>query len=113
MALAMSAATEQMSASIMQNTENAKVTAKGEVAYLWDNVRVSRDATDRHPELLARSPDLTINTETGIAFTGSPVEITQGQSWLTGVGVHIDNNASTFVLQSQVKGRYIRPRATP
>lgn len=91
----------------------AKLTAKGEIAYLWDDVRITRAATADRPELLARSPDLTANTEEGTAFTSSPVEITQGNSWVTGVGAQIDNNKSTFVLQSQVKGQYIRPRSTP
>jgi lipopolysaccharide export system protein LptC len=91
----------------------AKVTSKGEVAYLWDDVRIVRAATAEQLELLARSPDLTVQTDAGFAFTNSPVEITQGQSWITGVGAQIDNNNSTFVLQSQVKGQYIRPRATP
>jgi lipopolysaccharide export system protein LptC len=91
----------------------AKVTSKGEVAYLWDDVRIVRAATSEQGELLARTPDLTVQTEAGFAFTGSPVEITQGQSWITGVGAQIDNNKSTFVLQSQVKGQYIRPKARP
>ena len=73
----------------------------------------TRAATPERPEMLARSPDLTVQTEAGFAFTNSPVEITQGQSWITGVGAEIDNNKSTFVLQSQVKGQYIRPKATP
>lgn len=58
-------------------------------------------------------PDLTAQPDAGFAFTNSPVEITQGQSWMTGVGARIDNNNATFELQSQVKGQYIRPRATP
>ena len=91
----------------------AKVTAKGEIAYLWDDVRITRAATAERPEMLARSPDLTVHTEEGTAFTNSPVEITQGQSWVTGVGAQIDNNKSTFVLQSQVKGQYIRPSTKP
>ena len=93
--------------------DHAKLTAGGEIAYLRDNVRLSRAATATRPELVARSPDLTVETEAGVAHTTSKVEITQGQSWVTGVGAHIDHNASTFVLQSQVKGQYIRPRATP
>lgn len=93
--------------------KHAKVTAKGEVAFLWEDVKVTRAAIDSRPELVATSPDLTVQSETGVAFTNSPVEITQGQSWITGVGAYIDNKASTFVLQSQVKGQYIRPRATP
>lgn len=91
----------------------AKVTSKGEVAYLWDDVQITRAATPEQAELIARTPDLTVQTEAGFAFTNSPVEITQANSWLTGVGAQIDNNKSTFVLQSQVKGQYIRPRSTP
>ena len=91
----------------------AKVTSKGEVAYLWDDVRITRAAAADQPELIARTPDLTVQTEAGFAFTNSPVEITQGESWVTGVGAQIDNNKSTFVLQSQVKGQYIRPRSKP
>ncbi len=91
----------------------AKVTSKGEVAFLWDNVRITRAATPDSLELVARTPDLTVQTETGFAFTNSPVEITQGPSWVTGVGAEIDNNKSTFVLQSQVKGQYIRPSNKP
>lgn len=91
----------------------AKVTAKGEVAFLWDDVRLSRASTGNRPELLARMPDLTVETDDGIAFTNSPVEITEGQSWLTGVGANINQNTSTFILQSKVRGQYIRSRATP
>ncbi len=95
------------------SANHAKVTAKGEVAYLWDNVQFIRPAEQGRPQLVARSPDLTVHPETGHAFTSSPVEIIQGQSWVRGVGVEIDNQNSTFVLQSQVKGQYIRPGATP
>ncbi|NTV69312.1 MAG: LPS export ABC transporter periplasmic protein LptC [Azonexaceae bacterium] len=93
--------------------DHAKVTAKGETIFLWDNVSVTRAATPDRLEMVARMPDLTAQPEAGIAFTGSPVEITQGPSWVKGVGIHIDNNTSTLVLQSQVRGQYIRPRAAP
>lgn len=93
--------------------DHAKVTAKGETVFLWDNVVLTRAATPERPELVARMPELTAQPDAGIAFTGSPVEITQGQSWVTGIGAQIDNNNSTFVLHSRVKGQYIRPRATP
>lgn len=92
---------------------NAKVTAKGETIYLWDDVRLTRAATADRPEMVARMPDLTAQPDVGIAFTNSPVEITQGQSWIKGVGAHLDDNTSTLVLQSQVTGLYIRPRTKP
>jgi len=93
--------------------DHAKVSAKGETVFLWDNVSLVRAAAPDRPEMIARMPDLTAQPEAGLAFTNSPVEITQGQSWIKGVGAQLDNNASTFVLQSRVTGLYIRPRAKP
>ena len=93
--------------------KHAKVTSKGETVYLWDDVSVTRMATAERPEMVARMPDLTAQPDVGIAFTSSPVEITQGQSWIKGVGAHLDDNTSTLILQSQVTGLYIRPRTKP
>ncbi|MDP3537147.1 MAG: LPS export ABC transporter periplasmic protein LptC [Azonexus sp.] len=91
----------------------AKVTSKGETIYLWDDVSVTRAATADRPEMVARMPDLTAQPDAGFAFTNSPVEITQGQSWIKGVGATLDDNTSTLVLQSRVTGLYIRTRTTP
>lgn len=92
---------------------HARATSKGTTIYLWDDVNITRAATAERPEMVARMPDLTAQPDAGIAFTNSPVEITQGQSWIKGVGAHLDNNTAILVLQSQVTGLYIRPRATP
>ena len=54
--------------------------------------------------MVARMPDLTVEPDTGIAFTNSAVEITEDESWVKGVGMRVDNDAATFVLQSQVTG---------
>jgi lipopolysaccharide export system protein LptC len=56
-------------------------------------------------------PDLTVQPDAGTAFTNSPVEITEDRSWVKGVGMQVDNNASTFVLQSQVTGMSYPRRA--
>ncbi len=90
----------------------AKVTSKGEIAYLYDGVKAIRATTDGRPEMIASMPDLTANLNEGYAFTNSPVEITQGESWIKGVGAHLDDKTSTLILQSQVTGLYIRPKAT-
>jgi len=84
--------------------KNAKVTSKGKTVFLWDDVKAVRAATPARPELVARMPDLTVQPDDGTAFTGSPVEITEDKSWVKGVGMHLDNNTSTFELQSQVTG---------
>lgn len=86
--------------------DNARVTSKGEVVFLWDDVKVVRAATVDRPEAVARMPDLTVHPDDGIAFTQSPVEITEDKSWVKGVGMRVDNNTSTFELQSQVTGLY-------
>ena len=86
--------------------DNARVTSKGEVVFLWDDVKVVRAATVDRPEAVARMPDLTVHPDDGIAFTQSPVEITEDKSWVKGVGMRLDNNTSTFELQSQVTGLY-------
>ena len=84
--------------------KNAKVTSKGQTVFLWDDVKAVRAATPARPELVARMPDLTILPDAGTAFTQSPVEITEDKSWVKGVGMHLDNNTSTFELKSQVTG---------
>lgn len=91
-------------ASLTLTGKNAKVTSQGQTVYLWDDVKAVRAATPDRPEMVARMPDLTVQTEEGIAFTPSPVVITEDKSWAKGVGMRLDNNASTFELQSQVTG---------
>lgn len=86
--------------------KNAMVTSKGQVVFLWDDVAVVRAASPDRPEAVARMPDLTVRPDDGIAFTQSPVVITEDRSWVKGVGMDLDNNNSTFVLQSQVTGLY-------
>lgn len=98
---------------VVVSGKRALVTAKGESIFLRDDVRIVRGAAPGRPEMVARMPDLTIQPDAGIAFTQSPVELTQGNSWLKGVGAHLDNNRSTLVLQSQVTGLYIRPKVKP
>lgn len=84
--------------------KNARVTSKGQTVFLWDDVKAVRAATPARPEMVARMPDLTVQPDDGIAFTGSPVVITEDKSWVKGVGMHLDNKTSTFELQSQVTG---------
>lgn len=91
-------------AALTLSGKNALVTSKGQTVFLWDDVKAVRAATPARPEMVARMPDLTVQPDDGIAFTGSPVVITEDKSWVKGVGMHLDNKTSTFVLQSQVTG---------
>ena len=91
--------------------DRARVTSKGETVLLEENVVATRAATAERPQLVARMPDLTVKPDDGVAYTASPVEITEGPSWMKGTGMHIDNNTATFQLQSQVTGLLYPRRA--
>ena len=71
---------------------------------LWGDVKAVRPAMPDRPEMVARMPDLTIEPDAGTAFTNSAVHITEDRSWAKGVGMHLDDKTSIFVLQSQVTG---------
>lgn len=98
---------------VIISSHHAKASAGGEVIFLWDDVITHREASSLRPAMVARMPDLTIQTEAGFAFTQSPVEITQGNSWLKGTGMQLDNNNATFELLAQVTGLYFSPKAKP
>ncbi len=93
--------------------QQALVTERGKKVYLTGNVVASRAAWNERPPLLARMPDLTVLPDDGTAFTQSPVEINEGPSWLRGIGMHLDNNTSTFILQSRVTGLMYPTRPQP
>jgi lipopolysaccharide export system protein LptC len=99
--------------SITLTANQAKITARGETVLLHKNVELLRPATEKAPALHVSTPTLTIEPELGIAYTDQNVRITQGASWLTGTGAHIDNNASTFLLQSNVRGHHVSSRVKP
>lgn len=98
---------------VIISSNHAKVTSGGDVIFLWEDVIAHREASTLRPAMVARMPDLTVQAESGFAFTSSPVEITQLNSWLKGTGMDLDNNNSTFILRSQVTGVYYSPKAKP
>ncbi len=81
-----------------------QVSPGGERVELSERVEVRRAATDRQAELVLETPDLTVLTDEEKAFTKSRVVITQGKSWVQGVGMQIDNKLQTYLLESQVTG---------
>jgi len=84
----------------------AHVTADGETVFMKDDVRLIRDATPTRPAMYGYMPDLTIQTDDETAQTDSPVLFTQGNSWLKGVGMRVDNKTQTYVLKSQAVGSF-------
>lgn len=98
---------------LILTAKQAKITANGEIVYLNENVEILRQATSQAPALLASTATLTVEPDAGLAYTDQAIKITQGASWINGVGARIDSNASTFELHSQVRGNHVASRVQP
>ena len=86
---------------VTMSAERGHISKDGEKVDLYDNVRIRRSASAQNEELTAYTPELTILPNVEKAFTKSPVLITQGKSWMKGVGMQVDNRAQTYLLESQ------------
>jgi lipopolysaccharide export system protein LptC len=71
---------------------------------LYDNVRIYRRPFGKYEELTATMNELTAFPDDEKAFTKAPVLIRQGQSWVKGVGMRVDNRAQTYIIESQAVG---------
>ena len=86
---------------VTMSAERGHISKDGEKVDLYDNVRIRRSASAQYEELTAYTPELTVLPDVEKAFTKSPVLITQGKSWMKGVGMQVDNRAQTYLLESQ------------
>ena len=91
----------------------AHVSAKGEKVFFPGQVDIDRAASPDNQALTARTTDLTVLPEEGLASTDQPVFMTLGASELQGTGARIDNKAQTFELLANVTGRYVAQKAAP
>jgi lipopolysaccharide export system protein LptC len=73
----------------------------GQQIDLYDNVLITRAASAQAEAMIGSTPNLTVLPDDEKAFTKSPVLITQGKSWVKGVGLQVDTRAQTYVLESQ------------
>lgn len=92
--------------SVTMRSERAHVSEDGNQVDFYEHVQVERAATETQELMLATMPDLTVRPEDEKAFTKSPVLITQGASWLKGVGMQVDNKTQSYVLESQAVGQF-------
>lgn len=88
------------------SAERAHVSQDGNQVDFYENVHVERAATPTQELMLAAMPDLTVRPDDEKAFTKSPVLITQGSSWLKGVGMQVDHKTQSYVLESQAVGQF-------
>lgn len=86
---------------VTMSAERGHLSQNGEKVDLYENVQVVRAATSKDPELKASTSELTILPDDEKAFTKQAVQITQGKSWIKGVGLQIDNRTQTYILESR------------
>ncbi len=86
---------------VTMSAERGRISKDGEQADFYDDVRIRRAASAKEAELLAMTDQLTVLPDDEKAFTKSPVLITQGKSWIKGVGMQVDNRAQTYILESK------------
>lgn len=91
---------------VTMSSDTALIGPDGKEIFLKDNVRLKRNGTPTQAPIYASMPDLTVRPDDEVAFTLSPVLMTQGKSWLKGVGMRVDNKTQTYVLQSQALGQF-------
>jgi lipopolysaccharide export system protein LptC len=70
------------------------------------NVLVHRASDDQSAEWNIETTSAVLFTDTQIARTDQPVRITQGVSFLTGVGMELNNAERTLDVFTQVRGQY-------
>lgn len=93
------------------SSEVAQVSANGAEVQLLRKVEVRRAASERQEALLGVTDRLTVYPDDERAVTDAQVEITQGKSWVRGVGMELDNDTQQFVLKSKVTGQF-EPKRT-
>jgi lipopolysaccharide export system protein LptC len=71
---------------------------------LYEDVRIHRPPSGKYEELTATMNALTVFPDDEIALTKSPVRITQGKSWVKGVGMRVNQRTQTYVIESRVLG---------
>ena len=89
--------------SITMTADDAHMSSKGEQVDLTGNVRIHRAATAKDAEMVVTAPQLTVLPDEEKAYTRHPVLMTQGNSWIKGVGFRMDNRARTYLLEAQAR----------
>jgi lipopolysaccharide export system protein LptC len=84
--------------------DRGHVTEDNERVDLYDNVQIYRPPVGKYEELTADMDELTVFPDDETAFTRSPVLITQGKSWVKGVGMRVDNRKQTYLIESRAVG---------
>lgn len=81
--------------------EQGRSNKGGQQVDLYGDVRITRAATAKDPALNGHTEQLTVLPDDDKAYTKEPILITQGNSWVKGVGLQADTRAQTYVIESK------------
>ncbi len=89
--------------------QKAWISKDGKEIRLYDQVQLTRPATDDQAELTANSSELHVFPDEEIARTQTPVTLINGLTTLQGQGLEADHRKQTYLLTGQVRGIMNRP----
>jgi lipopolysaccharide export system protein LptC len=95
---------------ITMRAKRGRVNSDNSQVHLYDNVRLDRPATADSDAIHVRSEYLLVLPDDDVMKTDKPVEITMGQSKLTGTGMLANNAVRELKLTSNVHGTYQPPQ---
>lgn len=90
-------------------SERATINSDNSQVHLYDNVHMERPASPKNEAMHVSSEYLLLLPDDDIVKTDKRVEITVGQSKLTGTGMVANNATREFRLTSNVHGTYQAP----
>lgn len=83
-------------------------TIKGsEQINFWENVVIQHAADEGSPATIIKTPTLTVTPNTQIAETNDPIEMTQPNIVVKGIGMHADMSNGDIKLLSEARGEYV------
>ncbi|MGH8400315.1 MAG: LPS export ABC transporter periplasmic protein LptC [Gammaproteobacteria bacterium] len=80
----------------------------GQLVKLDGHVEMRRPSASGGAPLVIHTDKLDVNLDTNIGTTADPVDIVQGQSHMTGIGMVAYLKEDRMILQSNVRGHYVR-----
>jgi len=90
--------------------QSGKVTEDGVHAFLYDNVRLVREAGGKRSEMTLTTNYLHVIPEKNYMETDKPVVIQDAHTLINAVGLELDKDKHKLKLLSRVKARYAPPR---
>lgn len=88
--------------------DHALLPSGGKLVELDGHVEMQHPGNDGGPPLVIQTDKISVDLNTNIATTADPVQITQGNSRMTAVGMQAYLNDNRLLLQSDVRGSYAR-----